>query len=215
MNQKGYRSISMQWRAAVRLIATTSAGVNRASRRRIANCVRNASPSPHARQHAPRQLLGQRHRFIGQQPGHRRSSLRPRHGLRRHLSRAQQRRLQREHLADHIGQVGHDLLLLFQRRHESLAGHARSEQRHLLYCGQHRGFARQTSRLHPAPPIEAGGSITSSITRLIAASSGSFAIHRPLHHPAGDDQPVDLVCAFKDAVDPRIAVGRSAGYSST
>ena len=34
-----------------------------------------------------------------------------------------------------------------------------------------------------------------------------LAGHRALHQPAGDDQAVDLVGAFEDAVDARIAVG--------
>ncbi len=34
-----------------------------------------------------------------------------------------------------------------------------------------------------------------------------LAGHRPLHEKAGDDEAVDLVGAFEDAVDARVAVG--------
>ena len=43
--------------------------------------------------------------------------------------------------------------------------------------------------------------------RLDGGHQGELAGHRGLHDPAGDDQPVDLVGAFEDAVDARVAIG--------
>ena len=53
----------------------------------------------------------------------------------------------------------------------------------------------------------AGPDITSSMSCLMAGSSGNWPGHGALHQPSGDDQAVDLVGAFEDAVDARIAVG--------
>ena len=57
------------------------------------------------------------------------------------LARAQQCGLQRVELRDHVGQLGHDLLLILKGVHETLTGHAGGEQRDLLCRSECGGFA--------------------------------------------------------------------------
>ena len=56
-------------------------------------------------------------------------------------------------------------------------------------------------------PRRHGPAITSSMTFLMAGSSGKLSAHGALQQPAGDDEAVDFVGAFEDAVDARVAIG--------
>ena len=73
-------------------------------------------------------------------------------------------------------------------------------------ASQNRGLARK--RLAGALVAAKRGRLRHFVHHLLdRREQRKLSAHRALHHPAGDDQPVDLVRSFKDAVDARIAIG--------
>ena len=121
------------------------------------------------------------------------------------LLRAQHSRLHGIGLDHHVGDRAHDFLLVRICLHVFLRGRAGDEQAQLL------GIVPPACVLPPAclPVLRPtlGPAITSSISFLMAGISGKLSAHGALQQPAGDDQPVDFVGAFEDAVDARVAIG--------
>ena len=118
-------------------------------------------------EHAPRGLLGQSHGFVGQDAGDRCSGFGRVAARGGYLARAQQRRLQREDVDDHIGEIGHDLLLLFESCHEALTGDAAANSV-IFFTASNTAASRASGWLVSESPPNDGGAVTSSMTRLMA-----------------------------------------------
>ena len=118
--------------------------------------------------------------------------------------RAQQRAFHGKRLDDQVGDPCQDLLLLLKRIQELLHGHAGGKQHDLLRHGHQAPlFVQDAGRRRLSGGR--GGELPDDLQR-----GGEQRQPAPLaaaEQHAGDQQPVDLICALEQPVDAAIAVG--------
>src|SRR5215475_7531902 len=107
-------------------------------------------------------------------------------------------------LDDDVGDPGQDHLLFFDRLHELLRGGPERGQRDLLRV-RHQ-FALFGERRVVFFDVERRPGQQLLLKFLRGGQQGQLAFHRALEQHSGDQQPVDLVSAFEDAVDAVVAV---------
>src|SRR5215510_5655448 len=103
-----------------------------------------------------------------------------------------------------VGDPGQDHLLFFDRLHELLRGGPERGQRDLLRV-RHQ-FALFGERRVVFFDVERRPGQQLLLKFLRGGQQGQLAFHRALEQHSGDEQPVDLVRAFEDAVDAVVAV---------
>src|SRR5262245_13108916 len=107
-------------------------------------------------------------------------------------------------LDDDVGDPGQDHLLFFYRLHELLRGGPERGQGDLLRV-RHQ-FALFGERRIVFFDVERRPGQQLLLKFLRGGQQGQLAFHRALEQHSGDQQPVDLIRAFEDAVDAVVAV---------
>src|SRR5262247_576878 len=109
-------------------------------------------------------------------------------------------------LDDDVCDPGQDHLLFFERLHELLRGGSERGQRDLLRVRNQFAFLGERRVVFFDVERRPGQQLFLKFLR--GGQQGQLTFHRALEQHSGDQQPVDLVRAFEDAVDAVVAVDR-------
>src|SRR5262245_12446572 len=157
------------------------------------------------RQGVLRRRLDARHRVVDVEPGRVNRGLVSFNAVALdHLQRAAHGAVHQVGLDDDVGDPGQDHLLFFYRLHELLRGGPERGQRDLLRVRHE--FALFSERRVIFFDVERRPGQQLLLKFLRGGQQGQLAFHRALEQHSGDQQPVDLVRAFEDAVDAVVAV---------